>query len=122
MNSTLRHQVILHQVMDVSLRIPATLRTVKLPIVSSTVCNATDSFNGNITENMICAGYSEGGKDACKGDSGGPLVCEGRVYGIVSWGNGCADAQYPGVYTSVSRFRQWIDGTIFGFYGRCLKY
>ncbi|KAK2885320.1 hypothetical protein Q8A67_016157 [Cirrhinus molitorella] len=102
--------------------IPATLRTVKLPIVSSTVCNGTDSFNGNITENMICAGYSEGGKDACKGDSGGPLVCEGRVYGIVSWGNGCADAKYPGVYTSVSRFRQWISGTIFGFYGRCLTY
>ncbi|ROL52129.1 Trypsin [Anabarilius grahami] len=102
--------------------IPATLQTVKLPIVSTAVCNGTDSFNGNITENMMCAGYSAGGKDACKGDSGGPLVCEGRVYGIVSWGNGCADAQYPGVYTSVSRFRQWIDGTIFGFYGRCLKH
>ncbi|XP_051517868.1 trypsin [Myxocyprinus asiaticus] len=101
--------------------IPQTLRTVKLPIVSTAVCNSTESFNGNITENMICAGYSAGGKDACKGDSGGPLVCEGRIYGIVSWGNGCADAQYPGVYTSVSRFRQWIDRTIFGFYGRCLK-
>ncbi|XP_030623352.1 trypsin [Chanos chanos] len=101
-------------------QIPSTLHTVKLPIVSTSKCNSTDSFNGNITANMICAGYSTGGKDACRGDSGGPLVCEGRVYGVVSWGNGCADAKYPGVYTSVSKFRKWIDNTIYSFYGRCL--
>ncbi|KAJ8390143.1 hypothetical protein AAFF_G00110170 [Aldrovandia affinis] len=103
-------------------QIPSTLRTVKLPIISTARCNGSDSFNGNITSNMICAGYSAGGKDACEGDSGGPLVCEGRVYGVVSWGNGCADARYPGVYTAVSKFRRWIDRTIFGFYGRCYKY
>ncbi|MBN3301313.1 TRY3 protein, partial [Amia calva] len=83
-------------------QVPSTLLTVKLPIVSSVRCNSTDSFNGSISRNMICAGYSAGGQDACKGDSGGPLVCEGRVYGIVSWGNGCADAKYPGVYTAVA--------------------
>ncbi|XP_036389068.1 trypsin [Megalops cyprinoides] len=103
-------------------QIPSTLRTVNLPIVSTAQCNSSESFNGNITDYMICAGYSSGGKDACKGDSGGPLVCEGRVYGVVSWGNGCADARYPGVYTAVSKFRRWIDRTIFSFYGRCLKY
>ncbi|MBN3324133.1 TRY3 protein, partial [Atractosteus spatula] len=103
-------------------QIPSTLRTVKLPVISSVKCNSTNSFNGSITYNMICAGYSAGGKDACKGDSGGPLVCEGRVYGIVSWGNGCADARYPGVYTAVSKYRRWIDRTIFSSYGRCYKY
>lgn len=46
--------------------IPSTLRTVTLPIVSTQRCNSSVSFNGNITENMICAGYSAGGKDACK--------------------------------------------------------
>uniref|UniRef100_A0A671NG79 trypsin n=1 Tax=Sinocyclocheilus anshuiensis TaxID=1608454 RepID=A0A671NG79_9TELE len=38
------------------------------------------------------------------GDSGGPLVCDGRVYGLVPWGNGCGDSRFPGVYTAVSRF------------------
>ncbi|KAJ8369783.1 hypothetical protein SKAU_G00098110 [Synaphobranchus kaupii] len=103
-------------------QIPSTLRTVKLPIISQERCNSSQSFNGNITSNMICAGYSTGGKDACEGDSGGPLVCDGRVYGVVSWGYGCADARYPGVYTTVAKFRKWVDRIIFSFYGRCQKY
>ncbi|XP_018615770.1 trypsin-like [Scleropages formosus] len=98
-------------------QVPSVLRTVRLPIVSSARCNSSTSFDGNITVNMICAGYSAGGKDACKGDSGGPLVCDGRVYGIVSWGNGCGNSRYPGVYTAVSRFRSWIDKTMISFYG-----
>uniref|UniRef100_A0A8C1S7C6 trypsin n=1 Tax=Cyprinus carpio TaxID=7962 RepID=A0A8C1S7C6_CYPCA len=100
---------------------PLTLRTVKLPIVSTSKCNSSNSFSGNITTNMICAGSSTGGKDACKGDSGGPLVCDGRVYGLVSWGNGCGDSRFPGVYTAVSRFRRWIDQTIYNPYSQCLK-
>ncbi|KAJ8258103.1 hypothetical protein GJAV_G00193190 [Gymnothorax javanicus] len=99
-------------------QIPSTLQTVRLPIISSERCNSSQSFNGNITSNMICAGFSTGGKDACEGDSGGPLVCDGRVYGVVSWGNGCADAKYPGVYTAVTKFRKWINRTIFSFYSR----
>ncbi|XP_034441702.1 trypsin-like [Hippoglossus hippoglossus] len=98
------------------------LRTVRVPIISTARCNSSESFNGNITANMICAGYRTGGRDACKGDSGGPLVCGGRVYGVVSWGNGCGDAKFPGVYTVVSKFRRWIDKTIYGSYIRCPKY
>lgn len=45
---------------------PFTLRTVTVPIVSTARCNSSESFNGNITANMICAGYRTGGKDACK--------------------------------------------------------
>ncbi|XP_078496553.1 trypsin-3-like [Lissotriton helveticus] len=85
-----------------------TLRTVRLPIVSMWSCNGTASYSGRITSNMICAGFSTGGKDACQGDSGGPLVCNGRLFGIVSWGNGCASPKYPGVYTAVPKFQRWI--------------
>lgn len=47
-------------------QIPSTLRTVTLPIVSTEKCNSSESFDGSITESMLCAGYSTGGKDACK--------------------------------------------------------
>jgi len=52
-----------------------------------------------------------------QGDSGGPLSCradDDRYYlcGIVSWGLGCAEPTYPGVYTAVSCYSDWISGTI----------
>ncbi|XP_063798231.1 trypsin-3-like isoform X1 [Pseudophryne corroboree] len=90
-----------------------TLRSVKLPIVSARRCNSSSSYSGHITSNMICAGFTNGGKDACQGDSGGPLVCDGRVFGIVSWGHSCANPKYPGVYTAVANFQKWIYRTIF---------
>uniref|UniRef100_A0A3Q2ZMU0 trypsin n=1 Tax=Kryptolebias marmoratus TaxID=37003 RepID=A0A3Q2ZMU0_KRYMA len=64
---------------------------------------------GRITPNMICAGSIFGGKDSCQGDSGGPLVCNGCLEGIVSWGIGCANPFYPGVYTNVRWYVDWIN-------------
>lgn len=58
---------------------------------------------------MFCAGYlGVGGKDACTGDSGGPLIVDGVLHGIVSWGVGCADPDYPGIYAKISNARDWI--------------
>ena len=56
---------------------------------------------------MLCAGYPEGGIDACKGGSGRPLVVNGGLIGIVSSGEGCAKPGEPGeprVYTRVSTY------------------
>lgn len=52
-----------------------------------------------------------GGIDACQGDSGGPLMCNNTLGGIVSYGVGCAIANYPGVYANVSYFHSWLVQT-----------
>ncbi len=73
--------------------------------------DGVDSYQGQITENMMCA--KDLGKDSCKGDSGGPLVLkrsqgEDVQMGVVSWGLGCADEDFPGVYARVSSAYNWI--------------
>ena len=88
------------------------MKWVKVPIITNSECRNTKLRNQLITEDMICAGYANGGKDACSGDSGGPLVCKNGnnavITGIVSWGIECALENYPGVYTRVPYFLQWI--------------
>ncbi|KAH8421044.1 hypothetical protein KR222_005730, partial [Zaprionus bogoriensis] len=73
---------------------------------------------GTVTGSMFCAGSKSGlgDRDSCMGDSGGPLVTSvsGRfkLLGIVSWGLGCANAQYPGVYTAVGAHKDWLIQTM----------
>lgn len=83
------------------------LQQVKVPIVNATKCQEAYYWRP-ISEAMICAGVTEGGKDACQGDSGGPLVINNQLAGIVSWGEGCARPNYPGVYANVAYFKDWI--------------
>ncbi|XP_069701211.1 trypsin alpha-like [Periplaneta americana] len=64
---------------------------------------------GYVRPNNICAGVPEGGKGQCRGDSGGPLIVNGYQAGIVSWSvKPCGLAPYPGVYTEVSHYIDWI--------------
>lgn len=89
-----------------------TLQGIEVPYVTRATCNRFESYDGEITDNMICAGLQKGGVDSCQGDSGGPATAtiDGtrRLVGIVSWGEGCALQDKYGVYTNVSKFRQWV--------------
>uniref|UniRef100_A0A3Q1J3V2 Peptidase S1 domain-containing protein n=1 Tax=Anabas testudineus TaxID=64144 RepID=A0A3Q1J3V2_ANATE len=91
------------------------LREVEVPIVGNRQCNC-DYGVGSITNNMMCAGLSAGGKDSCQGDSGGPMVSKQGSYwiqsGIVSFGDGCALPNFPGIYTRVSQYQSWINSMI----------
>jgi secreted trypsin-like serine protease len=93
-----------------------------VPVVDRTVCERSlkeigsqDGFT-RLAVDQICAGYPEGGTDACHGDSGGPLIVRQgpfmRQAGIVSWGYGCAEAGAYGVYTDVSYHRRWIQSVM----------
>jgi secreted trypsin-like serine protease len=86
-------------------RKPDKLQVVEVPKVARAVCNAPQAYDGRITESMLCAGFKQGRKDACQGDSGGPLTAgpNNRVlYGVTSWGFGCAEPYHYGVYARVA--------------------
>ncbi|XP_040858365.1 cationic trypsin-like isoform X2 [Ochotona curzoniae] len=89
---------------------PSLLQCLNAPVLSDSTCKS--SYPNQITSNMFCLGFLEGGKDSCQGDSGGPVVCNGKLQGIVSWGYGCALKNKPGVYTKVCNYVSWIQQTI----------
>ncbi|XP_076590307.1 ST14 transmembrane serine protease matriptase a [Chaetodon auriga] len=86
------------------------LQKAQVRIINHNTCN--ELMGGEITSRMLCAGVLSGGVDACQGDSGGPLSSPSgtRMFlaGVVSWGDGCARRNKPGIYTTVTKFRGWI--------------
>lgn len=95
---------------------PADLMRAAVEIAS----DPTDEFCGDYPGyeydriSMLCAGdIPDYLTDTCWGDSGGPLaILEGDRYllaGVTSWGYGCAEANYPGIYARVTTYLAWID-------------
>ncbi|XP_016045877.1 tryptase beta-2-like isoform X2 [Erinaceus europaeus] len=102
---------------NVHLPPPYPLKEVKVPIVENSVCESSyhmGVYTGDnvriIKDDMLCAGNED--HDSCQGDSGGPLVCKVNgswlQAGVVSWGDGCAQPNRPGIYTRVTYYLPWI--------------
>lgn len=103
------------------LEAPVKLHEVDIEVIDPQACKAVyqslqvPAFSIGDTE--ICATGPQGGKDSCFGDSGGPLfgVADNGKFvqvGVVSWGPQCGNPLYPGVYTRVSSFSDWINKTL----------
>jgi secreted trypsin-like serine protease len=93
------------------------LKVATVPILPDSTCS---SSYGSLFFSfaMVCAGYvSEGVADSCQGDSGGPLAApaEGgifRLVGLVSFGEGCANADRPGVYSRLGAPGSLFQGVV----------
>lgn len=98
------------------------LRQVALPFFSFARCQ---EIYTEVTDGMLCAGFTNGGKNACFGDSGGPLMIPTtaapgwKQAGIVSWGPySCGSAERPAVYTRISAYEPWITDCLVDPTGR----
>lgn len=99
------------------------LMSVTLPRYQRAECEAYyDEHFGEenvLTDNMFCAGRTEAGFDTCYGDSGGPLLsrdgADWYLVGLTSFGDDCAKARTPGIYTRVSQYLDWIANKSSGF-------
>ncbi len=91
---------------------PTVLQEARVPLVSLETCNAPISYDGLLEATQLCAGFSTGAVDTCAGDSGGPLYIlesgQPVQVGITSFGNGCAQPDYYGIYTNVSHYISWL--------------
>ncbi|KAM4015045.1 mannan-binding lectin serine protease 2-like [Anomaloglossus baeobatrachus] len=101
-------------------RISSRLLFVEVDVVEQQTCREAyqKRYDRVVSENMICAGHAEGGRDTCTGDAGTALAFldaktnKWFIGGIASWGSNCGDKHYPGVYTRVSNYLDWIENII----------
>ncbi|KAF8763942.1 testisin-like [Argiope bruennichi] len=98
---------------------PKVLQFVSVPVINNKICenwHRKQGINIRIHDEMMCAGYEFGGKDACQGDSGGPLMMEENnvwfLIGIVSAGYSCAKQYQPGIYHKVSSSADWVSSAM----------
>ncbi|KAM6443875.1 mannan-binding lectin serine protease 1 isoform 2-T2 [Liasis olivaceus] len=95
--------------------LPDALMEIEIPLIDHGVCReAYAKLQKIVTNDMICAGEEQGGKDACSGDSGGPMVAwsnrtgQWQLIGTVSWGDGCGLQNRYGVYSNILLSLPWI--------------
>jgi len=86
---------------------PQVLQTAFVHELPGYECQALGGPYNFVMDRQICATAPTA--DSCDGDSGGPLILDDKLYGIVSWGTGCGDANRPGVYTRVASYEDWLQ-------------
>lgn len=92
------------------------LQAASIPIISHEECGKFESYKGQLTDGMLCAGNGKG-KGSCRGDSGGPLIANNALVGFVSWAGGKCGKE-PGVYTRVSSVLDYIQDVLDGDNGK----
>ncbi|XP_066903382.1 trypsin-4 isoform X2 [Halyomorpha halys] len=85
-----------------------------LAIVDDCYKKLTEMEAGTISADIqLCTLEAEEQIDTCQGDSGGPLTCVGVVWGLVSWGEGCARPGNPGVYSRADVAKKWLEKVVY---------
>ncbi len=115
---------------DEATSFPTILQEAETTIISNQDCATANAGAFDINDTHICA--QEPGVDTCVADSGSPLMVKESelageapnfiLVGITSFGIGCADPDFPGVYTRVSEYVDWIEenlreSTLFATFG-----
>jgi secreted trypsin-like serine protease len=102
-----------------------TLQEVPLEYLSNDMCSESFdparnlTYQDHINISMMCTtGGPRNERDACSYDSGSPIIIPGKnseqdlLVGLVSWGELCADPDFPGVNSRVSSVSEWIDSVV----------
>ncbi|MDC0675186.1 trypsin-like serine protease [Nannocystis radixulma] len=97
----------------------AILQEVQVPVLTDTYAAQAHVYGARFNRAVhVAAGPMAGGLDSCQGDSGGPLLTwtayGWQQFGVVSWGDGCARPDKPGVYTRIGsqRLHRWLRSVI----------
>lgn len=95
-------------------------------VISNLQCG--QKYNSTIADTSVCGFTGSESETSCRvslihkvlnnwissrlsiqdDSTGGPMIVDGRQVGIMSWGKGCMDSYYPGVYTRITAFLDWI--------------
>ncbi|XP_069682379.1 uncharacterized protein [Periplaneta americana] len=93
------------------------LHYLPLPTMDLRECNSTKHYAGFITDDEICAGFTDGEKSPCYNDEGAPLMCvsEGGVWelqGVLSYHSNCGRGYHSSIFSSITAVRSWVEKTV----------
>ncbi|XP_071443070.1 transmembrane protease serine 5-like [Hetaerina americana] len=99
------------------------LHYLPVPTIELNECNSTQHYSGFITEDKICAGFTDAMHSPCYNDEGAPLMCvsEGGIWelqGVLSYHSNCGRGYHPSIFSSVTSVREWVRRVVGGRFER----